>query len=382
MQKSAKLLALGDISLHGFSQTQFKQSAAYIALVQRLNGFDGVTLANLECPLTKSKNFNLNKYALHADPGLFSELPRIDLFSLSNNHIFDALEQGVNDTIQLLDEHKTNYFGYGQDLLEARQPALIERNGIRLGFLGYSCLSTNGQDYATPERPGVCPLAIEHLQTDILRLKEKADHIIVVLHWGEEHVHYPTPDQIAVAHHAIDFGASVIIGTHAHAIQGIERYKDGFICYSLGNFIFSNAESEELFEGKRVRRVVRLSRVNKESIGVEFAFEKDKVSLTSVRAFKLDKWFLPNEVHMNSLHTNLSKLNARLVQYIEEKSDYLRKIKGPQIIIKFSHGKCGNYYLLKPIYWSQTSVRWRALKFLLANTLRRVTRLFLGLRGN
>jgi Bacterial capsule synthesis protein PGA_cap len=377
MQQSAKLLVLGDISLHSFSQTQFKHSAAYVALVQRIKSYDGLTLANLECVLTRSKNLNWTKIALDADPALLCELPRIDLFSLANNHISDAWGEGVDDTVETLNQQKKTYFGYGRDLTDARKPALIEENGIRLGFLGYSCVSTNGENYATSIKPGVCPLTTEYLETDIPRLKNEVDHVIVVLHWGKEHVHYPTPDQIAVAHRAIDLGASAVVGMHPHVIQGVERYKGGFICYSLGNFIFSNSEYELLQEGNRVRLVDIQLRANKESLGVEFAFEKNRIRLNSVTAFKLDKHFLPAEVPLDRLYTNLSKLNTKLEAYVKENLDCLRKINGPQLVVRFANGKYGNHYLLKPINGYQTDVISRALKRLLVNTLYRVTRPFL-----
>ncbi len=219
------------------------------------------------------QNLNLNIIVLHADPGRLCGLPRIDLFSLANNHISDAYSEGVDDTMQALNQHKKTYFGYCRGLQEARRPSLIEKDGIRLGFLGYSCLSTNGENYATSVTPGVCPIAVDYPKTDILRLQNEVDYIVVVLHWGEEHMHHLTPDQIAPAHKAVDQDASAIIGTHPHVIQGIERYKDRFIRYSLGNFIFSDIEYELLLEGPRVRGVSRLSNANKESIGVEFVFD-------------------------------------------------------------------------------------------------------------
>ena len=350
VQQPAKLLVLGDLSLHGFVQANFGHSPGYTALVQGLEAYDGITLANLECALTMSENLNLEKITLHAEPQLLHELPRIDLFSLANNHISDAWEAGVRDTVNALSQHGKAFFGYGSDILEARKPVQIEKNDIRLGFLGYSCLSTNGDNYATPVRPGVCPVAAECFQTDIPRLKKTVDHVIVVLHWGEEHVHYPTPDQIAMAHRAIDLGASAIIGMHPHVIQGIERYRNGFICYSLGNFIFSDVECDLTREGNRVRFFQRLLRANKESIGVEFVIDKDRISLDTIKAYRLDRHFLPAEVPLSRLHTNLSKLNTRLAVYVKQNSDYLAKINGPQLTKRFSDGKYNNHYLLTPIH--------------------------------
>lgn len=155
MSRSLKLLCLGDISLAGFTQTHFQRSSGYAALVQQLKNYDGITIANLECALTTNKHLNLNKIALSANPALLSQVSFIDAFSLANNHVSDAWEEGVQDTMRALNQEEKAYFGYGQNILDARIPLLLERDGVRLGFLGYSCLSTNGENYATTMKPGV-----------------------------------------------------------------------------------------------------------------------------------------------------------------------------------------------------------------------------------
>jgi poly-gamma-glutamate synthesis protein (capsule biosynthesis protein) len=58
------------------------------------------------------------------------------------------------------------------------------------------------------------------------------------MHWGNEYVDRPSPDQIRLAHKIIDSGANMILGHHPHVLQGVEKYHNGVIAYSLGNFIF------------------------------------------------------------------------------------------------------------------------------------------------
>lgn len=71
---------------------------------------------------------------------------------------------------------------------------------------------------------------------DLRSVKELCDFVVVSLHWGTENVFYPAPSQVVFARNLIDQGASIILGHHPHVIQGIERYRDGLIAYSLGNF--------------------------------------------------------------------------------------------------------------------------------------------------
>ena len=67
---------------------------------------------------------------------------------------------------------------------------------------------------------------------------ENDDLKIVQVHWGEEKSDTPSDEQVSLAHRAIDMGADLVIGHHPHVLQGIEKYKGKYICYSLGNFCF------------------------------------------------------------------------------------------------------------------------------------------------
>ncbi|MCA9961262.1 MAG: CapA family protein, partial [Anaerolineales bacterium] len=73
---------------------------------------------------------------------------------------------------------------------------------------------------------------------DVTAVAPQVDHVIVVLHSGYEYVDSPSPPQVAAAHAAIDAGAALVIGHHAHILQGIEYYNGGVIVYGLGNFAF------------------------------------------------------------------------------------------------------------------------------------------------
>lgn len=84
---------------------------------------------------------------------------------------------------------------------------------------------------------------IEENIKDIKLAKQHSDFVIISLHWGIENVFYPSPKQIDLAHKLIDSGATIILGHHPHVVQGIEKYKNGLIAYSLGNFQFDPSDS-------------------------------------------------------------------------------------------------------------------------------------------
>jgi poly-gamma-glutamate synthesis protein (capsule biosynthesis protein) len=78
------------------------------------------------------------------------------------------------------------------------------------------------------------------IREDIEKARERdsADVVIVSFHWGEEKAEYPETSQVRFAHAVVRAGADLIIGHHPHVLQGVERFKQGVIVYSLGHFVF------------------------------------------------------------------------------------------------------------------------------------------------
>ncbi|MDP2270794.1 MAG: CapA family protein [Archangium sp.] len=207
-------------------------------------------VVNLECPFTErgekiAKNFNFR-----ARPELVAALLSggVDVVSLANNHMIDYGPEGLFDTISTLDTHGIVHFGAARTLVEARAPAIVEKKGVTIAFLGYFFLGDRNiepaQVIATGDQPGVAghfsdtAALKEMLAADIRAAKLKADHVIPFFHWGRESKGQPEPYQIEVAHAAVEAGASAVLGSHPHVLQGMELYKGAPIVYSLGNFVF------------------------------------------------------------------------------------------------------------------------------------------------
>jgi poly-gamma-glutamate synthesis protein (capsule biosynthesis protein) len=207
-------------------------------------------VVNLECPFTDRgekvpKNFNFR-----ARPELVAALVAggVDVASLANNHLVDYGPEGLFDTINVLDTHGIAHFGAGRTLQEARAPAIVERKGIRVAFLGYFFLGDRNIEpkevIATAAQPGVAghfndlSVMLEMVETDVRAAKQQADHVIPFFHWGREGKGTPEPYQPQLARRAIDAGASAVIGSHPHVLQGVEVYRGAPIVYSLGNFVF------------------------------------------------------------------------------------------------------------------------------------------------
>src|SRR4051812_27946468 len=187
----------------------------------------------------------------------------IDVVSLASNHAMDWGPEAMLDTVEMFRAMGKTVIGAGRNADEARAPALIERNGVKIAILAYCSVLRDGQaagkykagiapmrahtHYAAQEfQPGSPPtvITIPHaddvaaLQEDIRKAKQKADVVIVTIHWGMRLVPktictYQPP----VAHAAIDAGADLILGHHAHSIKAVEVYKGKVCFYSIGNFM-------------------------------------------------------------------------------------------------------------------------------------------------
>jgi poly-gamma-glutamate capsule biosynthesis protein CapA/YwtB (metallophosphatase superfamily) len=188
----------------------------------------------------------------------------LDLVTLANNHSTNYGNEVFLDSLENLTKNNIKYVGGGTNDKEAYEPVFFDISGVRFAFLNYN--SIIGGVQAGPTTPGVSWIelkpwaeidsetSIKRMEKEVAEAKKKADVAAVCFHWGVEYQLNPIQSQIDVAHKAIESGASLIIGTHPHVVQSIEYYespkdKNGFIAYSLGNFIFDQMWSEDTREG-------------------------------------------------------------------------------------------------------------------------------------
>lgn len=195
-----------------------------------------------------------------------------NIVSVASNHAMDWGADALLDTIELLRGLGIPTIGAGRNLTEARRPAFIECNGLRVAFLAYCSILHEGYP-AGPDKPGVAPLRADTryepvdyqpgvpprtvttpneedftaLLSDVRAAKAEADKVVLSLHWGIHFVPRLIADyQKTVAHAAIEAGADVILGHHAHVPKAIEVHAGHACFYSLSNFIMSApAKSEE-----------------------------------------------------------------------------------------------------------------------------------------
>lgn len=215
-------------------------------LKNTLNASD-LFIANIECPLTDSDEPMWRYFRTHKGKkaaGRFLKELGVNIGSLANNHIADYGKQGLKDTISVLEAHNIAWVGAGWSPEEARRPLIIDRGGLRVGILALaqpecSAASRLGWGAGVLE-DGYAPSYMESLSKQV-------DIAMAYLHYGVEFSEYPTPRQVRLSRGLVDAGAKLVIGHHPHVPQGYEWYKNGFIAYSLGNFIFDMADGPHRF---------------------------------------------------------------------------------------------------------------------------------------
>ena len=238
------LLAVGDIMLGGTAEPTLKEFGydyPFEHTVGLLSGAD-IAVGNLETALTDRGQPFEKKYTFKNSPEKVPAALKkagFDIVSLANNHSMDYGLEGLQDTLQALEDVDLLFVGAGVDQAQARQAQLIQRNGQKIGFLAYS-LTFPEEFWAQAGRPGSAFGHADHIKEDVNNLKAITDHVVVQFHWGREGVTELRDYQVALGRASIDAGASLVLGHHPHILQAIEKYKDGVIYYSLGNFAFGS----------------------------------------------------------------------------------------------------------------------------------------------
>lgn len=200
-----------------------------------------------------------------------------DVLTVATNHAFDCADAGCGAramlrTIELLRAAGIATVGGGNDLAEALQPAIIEVNGVRFGFLGFDDIAAEDIG-ATDTEPGTAPLddsyadeqstpprepafykpasmlSLERFSAAIRALREQADVVVVLVQSGYEDTHTPSPRSIKALRAAADAGADLVVGNQAHWVQAAEVRDGAFIAYALGNFIFDQVWTPEHTQG-------------------------------------------------------------------------------------------------------------------------------------
>lgn len=235
-------------------------AAALRPMARRLAAAD-VTVGNLESTLSKSGAPQQGGDSFGADPDVLAglELAGFDVLSVANNHLGDYGARAIGETIAELRAGGFTPVGGGTDLAQARRAAVVERKGVRIGFIATDSIGETPA--ATADRPGTNrinapprtgPLdrrALARVAADIRRLDARVDLVVVLPHWGTQYTNTPERSQRTMAKAFAEAGADLVVGGHPHWVQGWESVGNTTVIHSLGNFIFDMDFMRETQEG-------------------------------------------------------------------------------------------------------------------------------------
>ena len=252
-----RVLVVGDVML---SRGVRDPAAALSPMSGFLRRAD-LTVGNLESTLSTRGEPTQGGDSFGGSPRLLGPLrgAGFDAMSLANNHAGDYGEQALLDSVETLDDSTVDPFGAGDNAAAASRPAVIERGGVRFGFVGFNAIGETAR--AGPGTPGafslrmpprtgpLVPADLDRVLRAVRRTAQRADVVVVLPHWGTQYTHLPEPIQRRVGRDLVRAGADLVVGGHPHWVQGVDAVGDVPVLHSLGNFVFDMDFMEQTMEG-------------------------------------------------------------------------------------------------------------------------------------
>ncbi|MCU0254103.1 MAG: CapA family protein [Acidobacteria bacterium] len=369
MRPELIVTAVGDLALYGKVPATVTRLgvAAFCDEAAAVLAPGALRFGNLEVPLVESARID---EVYLCGPLELADLPRalgLNVLSLANNHIMDAGPEGLETTLRAVRERGIATAGAGRHLAEARQPALVEAGGARIGVLAYAEGHKRLYHHvATADTPGVAPIDEALVCEDLAALRRRVDVVVLSLHWGVNYMRFAMPEQRQLAKAFAAAGADLILGHHPHVLQGIERIGETLVAYSLGDFV-SDPTIGNVIRAERVaaRRRTAVLTVHLSGSGP---------SAASWTPFRADEEFRPRRLAGDEAQAALAEL-AGFDRFYEPGrypddpwAEAGQEIGGHALAVIWFHLRRGNLgYLAKRLF----RIRTRHLKMLKGYLARR-----------
>ena len=211
---------------------------------------------NLETPVAPDHSHGTKSFMFNAPLDLVQSLKAngVKVVSFANNHVFDQGHEGFDESLVHLREQGMLFVGAGSNAQTAWQPVILEKNGVKIGWLGMTRWLNGNRNPEKDDEPHVAFLPYPSeaggapgvdeagLLAAIKSARAQCDILLISIHWGIEYAPAPRPEDADLAHKMLEAGASAVIGHHPHVLQPIETYqtsdgRNGLIVFSLGNFL-------------------------------------------------------------------------------------------------------------------------------------------------
>jgi poly-gamma-glutamate capsule biosynthesis protein CapA/YwtB (metallophosphatase superfamily) len=232
----------GDVNFAGRTARLLKDPAtAFGSIVPVLKSAD-FTAVNLETAVTSRGRPQPKTYHFRTTPLAFTALrdAGVDLVTMANNHVLDYGQTGLADTLAAAKAARFPHVGIGTSAAAAWAPYVTTINGTRIAVVGVSQVAELASSWvATGTRPGEAnAISLHRTLAAVRAAKRLAKTVIVFMHWGTEGEACPDSNQLSLAPKLAAAGASIIIGAHAHMLQGSGWLGHTFVAYGMGNFLW------------------------------------------------------------------------------------------------------------------------------------------------
>lgn len=279
-----------------------------------------------------------------------------DMLLLANNHITDKGQEGIKLVINEAERHSLDYIGSGFSFDEIYKAKIININNNKFGLINI-CEAQVGHFIDNDQSYGYAWLNHPYIDKLIETTKKNVDYLLLFVHAGLEHYDIPLIEFRKLYKRYCDLGVNCVIGTHPHIAQGVEKYNNNLIFYSLGNFYFpriKNASDKD---------------IENHSFSIKLAFHKNVIEYTIIYHFVSDlKVYLStsNESLVNIEYLNnklLEPCYSRLIEHVYNKAYdelcyklYTESLMGTNLNDSFTSALkfIIKYVFFRQKYWKKT----------------------------
>jgi poly-gamma-glutamate capsule biosynthesis protein CapA/YwtB (metallophosphatase superfamily) len=204
-----------------------------------------LTIVNLETAITTRGTPEPKEFKFRTVPKALDAVRAagIDVVSLANNHTLDYGQVGLADTLAAVKAAQMPVFGAGANAAEAYAPWLTTVKGVKIAVLGFSQVHELEATWAAKDNRGGIAMAgdLPRVTAAVTAARQQADLVIVFNHWGTEGAQCPNAEQRTFAAKLAAAGADIIVGAHAHTLQGDGWLGRTYVAYGMGNFLWYRA---------------------------------------------------------------------------------------------------------------------------------------------
>jgi len=232
----------GDVHFEGRVLKLLDQPETAFGPAASLLSASDLAFVNLETPITSRGKAEPKRYLFRAPDKAVAALrgAGVDAVSLANNHSMDYGLVGLADTISKAKAGGLGTFGAGSNADSAFTPWRRTVRGVRIAVLGFSQVDDLAESWAAqPDRAGMAmAFDTDRAVRAVAAARANSDLVVVLPHWGTEGDECPSRRQQDFAAALIGAGADVIVGAHAHVLQGAGQSGNAYVAYGMGNFLW------------------------------------------------------------------------------------------------------------------------------------------------